>query len=142
MPVYLSFLICALSGGGCHATVPVEEPFAGMSACQMQGMMLAPQWLDQHPGWIVKRISLLNWRPPSPRRLTAGRGACPHRPNSLAVWRNGLRQLSAFATKVKADGHHRTRLSRGDRRRGARSDLDDIAAATVVSTCIGMLTGS
>jgi len=54
MPVYLSFLICALSGGGCHAIDPVEEPFAGISACQMQAMMLAPQWLDQHPGWTIK----------------------------------------------------------------------------------------
>ena len=56
MPVYLSFLICALSGGGCHVSVPVEDPFAGISACQMQGMILAPQWLDQHPGWIIQRI--------------------------------------------------------------------------------------
>jgi hypothetical protein len=22
----------------------------------MQGMLLAPQWLDQHPGWTIKRI--------------------------------------------------------------------------------------
>jgi hypothetical protein len=41
MPVYLSFLICALACGGCHAIVPVDEPFAGISACQMQGI-LAP----------------------------------------------------------------------------------------------------
>ena len=36
--------------------MPVEEPYAGISACQMQGMMLAPQWLDRHPGWSIKRI--------------------------------------------------------------------------------------
>ncbi len=65
MPVYLSFLICALSGGGCHATVPVDEPYAGISACQMQGMILAPQWLDQHPGWTIKRIRCsIGGRPP------------------------------------------------------------------------------
>jgi hypothetical protein len=22
----------------------------------MQGMILAPQWLDQHPGWTIKHI--------------------------------------------------------------------------------------
>ena len=65
MPVYLSFLICALSGGGCHAVVPVEEPYVGISACQMQGMMIAPQWLDQHPGWSIKRIRCsIGGRPP------------------------------------------------------------------------------
>jgi hypothetical protein len=56
VPVYLSFLICALSGGSCHNTIPVEHVFVGLSACQMQGMMIAPQWLEQHPGWTVKRI--------------------------------------------------------------------------------------
>lgn len=56
MPVYLSFLICALSGGGRHAIVPAQQPFAGVSACQMQGMIIAPQWLDQHPGWTITRI--------------------------------------------------------------------------------------
>jgi hypothetical protein len=63
--VYLSFLICALSGSGCHTIVPVEEPLVGMSACQMHGMMLAPQWLDQHPGWTIKRIRCsIGGRPP------------------------------------------------------------------------------
>ena len=56
MPVYLSFLICALSGGACHVTIPVERPFAGISACQMQGMLMTPQWQGQHPGWTVQRI--------------------------------------------------------------------------------------
>ena len=56
MLVYLSFLICALSGGGCHSTAPTEQPFVGISACQMQGMLMTPQWQDQHPGWTVKRI--------------------------------------------------------------------------------------
>jgi len=27
-----------------------------MSACQVQGMTMLPQWLEQHPGWMVKRI--------------------------------------------------------------------------------------
>jgi hypothetical protein len=56
MPVYLSFLICALSGGGCHVTIPVERPFVALSACQMEGMIITPQWQEQHPGWAVKRI--------------------------------------------------------------------------------------
>jgi hypothetical protein len=65
MPVYLSFLICALSGGGCHTVLPFEEALSGISACQMQGMTLAPQWLDQHPGWIIKRIRCsIGGRPP------------------------------------------------------------------------------
>ena len=55
-PVYLSFLICALSGGACHVTIPVERPFAGISACQMQGMLMTPQWQERHPGWMVSRI--------------------------------------------------------------------------------------
>ena len=56
MLVYLSFLICTLSGGGCHATIPIEQPFVGLSACQMQGMLMTPRWQDQHPGWTIKRI--------------------------------------------------------------------------------------
>ena len=65
MPVYLSFLICALSGGGCHAAVPVDEPFVGISAYQMQGMLMAPQWLEQHPGWTIQRIRCsIGGRPP------------------------------------------------------------------------------
>jgi hypothetical protein len=50
MPVYLSFLICALSGGTCHVTIPVERPFIGISACQIEGMTMLPQWQEQHPG--------------------------------------------------------------------------------------------
>ena len=56
MPVSLSFLICALSGGACHVTIPVERAFIGLSACQIEGMTIAPQWQEQHPGWAVKRI--------------------------------------------------------------------------------------
>jgi len=56
MPVYLSFLICALSGGACHVTIPLERAFIGLSACQIEGMMITPQWQEQHPGWAVKRI--------------------------------------------------------------------------------------
>jgi hypothetical protein len=56
MPVYLSFLICALSGGACHITIPAERAFVGLSACQMEGMMITPQWQEQHPGWTVRRI--------------------------------------------------------------------------------------
>jgi hypothetical protein len=56
MPVYLSFLICTITSGTCHVTIPLERPFIGLSACQIEGMMLTPQWQDQHPGWTVKRI--------------------------------------------------------------------------------------
>ena len=66
MPVYLSFLICALFGGGCHVTIPVERPFVGLSACQMEGMMITPQWQELHPGWTVKRIRCsIGTRPPN-----------------------------------------------------------------------------
>jgi hypothetical protein len=54
--VYLSFLICAVSGGSCHVTIPEDRGFAGVAACQMEGMVLTPQWQEQHPGWTVKRI--------------------------------------------------------------------------------------
>lgn len=56
MPVYLSFLVCALSGGACHITIPLERPFVGISPCQMEGMTIAPQWQDRHPGWTIKRF--------------------------------------------------------------------------------------
>jgi hypothetical protein len=56
MPVYLSFLVCMLSGDVCHVIIPIERPFIGISACQMEGMTALPQWLEQHPGWRVKRI--------------------------------------------------------------------------------------
>jgi hypothetical protein len=63
MPVYLSFLICALSGGTCHVTIPAERAFAGLSACQVEGMLMTPQWQEQHPGWTVKRIRCSIGRP-------------------------------------------------------------------------------
>ena len=56
MAVYLSLLACTLIGDVCHIVVPVERPFIGMSACQVEGMTMLPQWLEQHPGWMVKRI--------------------------------------------------------------------------------------
>jgi hypothetical protein len=56
MPVYLSFLICAISSGSCHVTIPLERAFVGIAACQMQGMMMMPSWQEQHPGWTVKRV--------------------------------------------------------------------------------------
>ena len=56
MPVYLSFLICLGTSSSCHVTIPVEAPFAGISACQMAGTIMLPQWLEGHPGWTIKRI--------------------------------------------------------------------------------------
>jgi len=56
MLVYLSLLVCTVSGAACHVTVPVEAAFVGMSACQVEGMMITPQWQEQHPGWTVKRV--------------------------------------------------------------------------------------
>jgi hypothetical protein len=55
MWAYLAFLVCT-SGNVCFTTVPYEPPLAGISACQMQGMMIAPQWQAAHPGYTVKRI--------------------------------------------------------------------------------------
>jgi len=56
MPVYLSFMICALSSGACHVAIPVERAFAGLSACQSAGMLMAPEWQERQPGWTVKHI--------------------------------------------------------------------------------------
>ena len=65
MMVYLSFLVCVIAGGDCHTVVPIEEPFVGLSACQMQGMLLTPQWQEQHPGLSVRRIRCsIGGRPP------------------------------------------------------------------------------
>jgi len=55
MPVYLSFLICALSGGACHVTIPVERAFVGLSACQLEGMMIS-QRQEQQPAWTIRRV--------------------------------------------------------------------------------------
>jgi len=70
MPIYLSLLICTLSGDACHVTVPIERAFIGMSACQMQGMMMTPQWQDQHPGWMIKRIRCSIGNPPHEEKPT------------------------------------------------------------------------
>ena len=56
MFVYLSFLICTLSGAACHVVVPVERPFIGVSACQMEGMTMVPSWEAAHSSWVVRRI--------------------------------------------------------------------------------------
>ena len=56
MFVYLSFLICTLSGAACHIEVPLERPFIGLSACQVEGMTMAPAWEAEHSGWVVRRI--------------------------------------------------------------------------------------
>jgi hypothetical protein len=56
MLVYLSFLICTLSGVVCRVAVPVERPFIGVSACQIEGMTMVPSWEDGHAGWLVRRI--------------------------------------------------------------------------------------
>jgi hypothetical protein len=66
MPVYLSFLICALSGGSCHVTIPAERAFIGVSACQVEGMLSVPKWEAGHPGWKVRRIRCsIGNRPPN-----------------------------------------------------------------------------
>lgn len=56
MPVFLSLLVCTLSGHACHVTVPVERPLAGLAACQVEGMQTAAKWTEQHPGWHVEKI--------------------------------------------------------------------------------------
>lgn len=64
MPVYLSFFICALAGGSCHVVLPVERSFIGLSACQVEGMMMLPQWEEEHPAWTVKRVRCSIGDPP------------------------------------------------------------------------------
>jgi hypothetical protein len=56
MLVYLSFLICTSAGASCHTTIPVERPFMGLAACQMEGMLSAPKWQEDHPSWVVSKI--------------------------------------------------------------------------------------
>ena len=46
MVVWLSFLVCTISGQSCHVTVPTEQPFMGMSACQVEAMKSLPAWTE------------------------------------------------------------------------------------------------
>ena len=55
MWTYLAFLVCT-HANVCFTTVPQETPFAGLAACQIAGEMMAPQWLENHPGYTVERI--------------------------------------------------------------------------------------
>ena len=48
MVVWLSFLVCTISGQSCHVTVPTEQPFMGMSACQVEAMKSLPAWTEAH----------------------------------------------------------------------------------------------
>jgi hypothetical protein len=54
MWTYLAFIVC--HGAVCFTTVPYNTPLAGLSACQQQGMMIAPQWEETHPGYKVTKI--------------------------------------------------------------------------------------
>lgn len=54
MPVFLSFLVCI--GASCHVSIPSRVAFPGLSACQRQGMMLAPSWEAAHPGEHIAAI--------------------------------------------------------------------------------------
>ena len=47
---------CTLAGAACHVVVPVERPFIGVSACQMEGMTMVPSWEAAHSSWVVRRI--------------------------------------------------------------------------------------
>jgi hypothetical protein len=58
MVVWLSFLVCTISGQSCHVTVPTEQPFMGMSACQVEAMKSLPAWTEAHEGWHIAKILL------------------------------------------------------------------------------------
>lgn len=64
MPVWLTFIVCLSSGSSCHQTIPTDQPFVGLSACQVQGMMLAPSWAEAHHGWRVDKIRCSPGNPP------------------------------------------------------------------------------
>jgi hypothetical protein len=63
MPVYLSFLICALAGGGCHAIVPVEGTFAGYISLSDAGDDSGAAVAGPASGLDHQAHSLLDWRP-------------------------------------------------------------------------------
>lgn len=64
MPVYLTYLICAIGSGACHNTAVLAQPLMGLAACQIQGMQMAPSWQDAHPGWRVAKIRCTLGNPP------------------------------------------------------------------------------
>ena len=65
MPVWLTFWACLNSGAYCHvAMLPETPPFVGVSACQVAGMLMAPDWTGKHPGWRVDKIRCTPGNPP------------------------------------------------------------------------------
>jgi hypothetical protein len=56
MHIWLSFLVCTIGSQSCHTTIPNDEPFVGLSACQVEGMTSAASWTESHPGWHVAKI--------------------------------------------------------------------------------------
>lgn len=70
MPVFLSFFICTLADSNCHVAQPLEDAFIGVTQCQRQGMLIAPVWQEQHPGWVVKRIRCSIGSPPLAEQAT------------------------------------------------------------------------
>jgi hypothetical protein len=64
--VFLSLLVCTLSGNACHVTVPTQRPFVGLSACQVEGMQTAASWTGAHPGWRVIKIRCTLGKRPLP----------------------------------------------------------------------------
>jgi hypothetical protein len=55
MSVWLSFLVC-MAGQQCYVTVPTDDPFAGLTACQRAGELGVPAWEANHPGAQVYKI--------------------------------------------------------------------------------------
>lgn len=72
MPVYLSFLVCALgatspNSTSCYVTVPYTEPMAGLAACQIKGEVMAAEFKANHHGWKVSRIRCTLGSRPQPQ---------------------------------------------------------------------------
>jgi hypothetical protein len=65
MLVWLTFLVCTVSGVSCHVTVPTDQPFVGLAPCQVGGMTAAAEWQDKHHGWRVARIRCTLGNPPA-----------------------------------------------------------------------------
>ena len=55
MPVWLSFLVCS-AAQQCYVTLPTEDPFAGLAACERAGEIGTPEWEANHTGMYVFKI--------------------------------------------------------------------------------------
>ncbi|WP_084536867.1 hypothetical protein [Azospirillum halopraeferens] len=55
--IELVFVVCMVaSPGNCHSERPsFVAPYPTTQSCMFEGQMLAAEWQQTHPGWIVRR---------------------------------------------------------------------------------------